>query len=71
MLQIIIILGAAYLVFKGQELVQIAAASTHENRDHNLRNAKTWNIIAWVLALLFVVMGFAQADSVSRAVSPY
>jgi heme/copper-type cytochrome/quinol oxidase subunit 3 len=51
--------------------VQIAAASTHENREHNLRHAKTWSIIAWLLALLFVFMGFAQADSVSRYTSPY
>ena len=56
MLQIIIWLGAVYLVFKGQELVQIAAASASENGDHNLKVAKAWARAAWVVALIFVLL---------------
>jgi hypothetical protein len=64
MLQIIIWLGAVYLVFKGQEIQQIAAASTHENRDENLKRAKMWSAFAWVAAALFVVLSLAQGSAV-------
>ncbi len=64
MLQIIIWLGAVYLVFKGQELQQIAAASMHENRDENLKRARTWNGLAWVAAVIFVLLSIAQGDAI-------
>ena len=63
MLQIIIWLGAVYLVFQGQEILMIAASSSHENRGKNIERAKNWRIAAFVLAGVFVLLSFFQGSA--------
>ncbi|UZW54970.1 hypothetical protein NUH86_16065 [Sphingobium sp. JS3065] len=63
MIQIAIWLLCAYLVFKGKELQFIAASSTHESRDENLKSAKTWARAAYAVAVIFFILSIAQGNS--------
>jgi len=64
MLQIVIWMLCVYLILKGKELEQIAAAASHEHREENLRSAKIWARFAYVAAAGFFLLSLAQGHSV-------
>ncbi|WIA57639.1 hypothetical protein N6H05_07530 [Sphingobium sp. WTD-1] len=63
MIQIVLWMLCVYLIFKGKELVFIAAASSHESREHNIESAKRWARAAYVAAGIFFILSIAQGNS--------
>lgn len=69
MLQIITYLLAAYLVFKGVEIFQIALSSSRENRTVPLMIGGMAIVASILVAALAVTLQDAQAKSLSSATS--
>jgi len=64
MMQIVIWMLCVYLLLKGKELQFIAASSSHENREHNLRHARSWSWLAYAAAGIFFLLSLAQGNAV-------
>jgi hypothetical protein len=58
-----------YFVLKGKELQLIAASSTHENREANLKSAVMWSWLAYTAAIIFALLLIVQGESVSSSSS--
>ncbi len=71
MIQIVIWMLCVYLILKGVELRGIAAASTHESRDSQLRMATLWGLFAWIAAVGFFILSLEQGSEMPQPPSPY
>jgi len=65
MLQIGLFMMCVYLIYKGKELVFIAAASPHEDRDEQVKSAKMWSRCSRILAVIFIIWTIAQGGEIA------